>query len=1029
MSSPPHKNTTFIYKINASGKNGLRGIDAITSAPLGFKPKGGKGSLCGDHGSPGMDGINGKDVYISIFLWQKTIEPGTEKVIPIQLRIYKYEGEELIRDTDVFLELKTTDKIKISTTGGNGGAGGLGGNGHNYQIDSGEIGNGGHGGKGGDGGNGGKVHIEVPANLSYLLSYFDIYTEGGKGGLGGKGGNGGVYSQEFVDAYPIIDGDMGNPGNTGKGGQINYLLLDEQGKKAGIYHTLFDIKIEKILYEDAYPDGIFEFGEEIQIKHIAIQNIGEMPTPSTLPICIRVKENEWLKAEPPYIPVPGNIPARIRKNLFNPFKLYLKQLPLEAINEQAPLRDVPLELEAFLPGTDMVFPLAQFSQTIQVQYPLKLLGFRAAHSLAPGDSSSISWRIENVSKRTVVEENLSQRLMQTRIKIGEPQDFSATLAKPVSLADKQNHVLSVLAFRLFDIKKEKQFQEEAYFLKVADHADTLEDIPVELSLEIGELAYPELARAIQRVSLHFRITKPYEKTPESDVLLIFHREIDLGSIKEVEKYYKAIGSTVDYWDLSYYGFLDLEKLLSGGRSLLEDFEGKTILLLNFPYKNLQGVEVLPALFLKQEQFHRAVNEFGIEFLLVGETRWRGGTFLQWINLPTIPRKIYNRYRRIKDFEKFLEERPQEGVDGKQGFLHRPLGMLAYPEDNISNRSYEILIRKQDLRWKYKQEHALTVLKVICNDLARLMEEKFPREQFFFIFEYLKDHAEGYWAKIEVKQGPHKIHGANMLAWNLKRSIYEETHDKSTPSVGFFLYLSLSNWEFKEMLQEFLSGTSGFLESEQAIDDARDALMYRIVVEFLNLKSFHSFSTDELKEQLGFFNMVFECNVGQLDLHSPQTRLFGELCVHVLAFIKSQKSNKERLFLQQDEYRLTRLIQEMLESWINRNFDDSQELKRLDKKLWQRNRKDGKLFRRSLREKRSLQASLFQKLAQKENISMALAAQKYYLKEVQSISIQGNAIFSRQGFDEYRKQWERVANKYREIERKEIELIEYFRQNN
>jgi len=544
-----------------------------------------------------------------------------------------------------------------------------------------------------------------------------------------------------------------------------------------------------------------------------------------------------------------------------------------------------------------------------------------------------------------------------------------------------------------------------------------------LALEIGAVDSPLKARPIQVIPFHVRITRTYRKTEASDVLLVFHHDIDVPSLQEIKKFYAAIGSKIDYWDLSYYGFLDLEKKMEDGRSILEAFEGKTILMLNFPFLNHQREEVLPAFFLNPAQFHRAVNEFGIEFLIIGESQWRQATFVQWFNLPSIPRKIYNRYRSVQDFLSFLDERGHELGDGSDGFLQRPLGMLAFPEDNISHRSYEILIKKNELPRKYLGHYTEETLVVVCRHLAREMESRFPKEQFFFIYEYVKESKEGFWGKIEVKQGPHKVHGANMLAWHLERSIYEETHDTTTPSLGFFLYLSLSNWEFKEMLQEFLAGKPGFLETDKAIDDARDAILYRIVLEFINLKHFHSISQDELKEQLGFFNMVFEHNIGGFDVRSPQTRLFGELCVHILSFIQSQKSTKEKFYLDKDDYRLSRLIQGLLEDWVDRNFDVSRELKRMDRKLWQRNKRDGKAFRTSLRERRQTRLRNYELKAIREGKSVAAAALHFYLRDVQNISVQTNSIYPREKFEEICRQWNEVTKRFDEISQKEIEMLE------
>lgn len=1023
--SPNKKAYKVIYQIKASGKNGRQGNSGRDYPANHYRDEVSKRKLHGDPGFHGEPGSHAKNIFISAEVWQKDIDPNSESKIPVKLSIHYFKGQIPLDRKKVFLELAMGEKIEIIACGGDGGKGGDGGHGLNSRVPHSAPTNGGNAGSGGNGGDGAHVRIEVPESQTYLLSYFVCDVSGGEAGKKGLGGKGGEYKNiHALNAWHNKGkrGKNGSHGFDGREGKVEYQLTSTKVNSPEVYSRIHEIEIERFEFEEAFPDGIYEFGEEVQIRHIGIKNLSDMPTPEKVPICLRIRENEWIKPSKPYIIIPAGIKERKRINFFDPISFQLRHVDPHLIQEEALIKEVSLEIEAFLPGTDLEFPLAKIQQTLKVQYPVRLKYFRVIRSLAPGEKGRISWRTLNLISPEIDLDIHRQRMMQARFKLGEWEENLAQ-EQPLQLLDPLFKPMSIIAYRLFEIDKAEEYKDSEFFLQVEGEADELQDVKAELTLEIGAVDSPLKAKPIQIIPFHVRITRTYRKTEASDVLLVFHHDIDVPSLEEIKKFYAAIGSSIDYWDLSYYGFLDLEKVMENGRSILEDFEGKTILILNFPFLNHQREEVLPSFFLKPAQFHRAVNEFGIEFLIIGESQWRQATFVQWFNLPSIARKIFNRYRSVQDFLTFLDNRVHEIADGSDGFLQRPLGMLAFPEDNISHRSYEILIKKDELPRKYLANYSEETLVVVCRNLAREMESRFPKEQFFFIYEYVQDSKEGFWGKIEVKQGPHKVHGANMLAWHLERSIYEETHDETTPSLGFFLYLSLSNWEFKEMLQEFLAGKAGFLETDRAIDDARDAILYRIVLEFINLKHFHSISQDELKEQLGFFNMVFEHNIGGFDIRSPQTRLFGELCVHVLAFIQSQKSTKEKLYLDKDDYRLSRLIQGLLESWVDRNFDVSRELKRMDKKLWQRNKRDGKAFRLSLRERRQTRLRNYELKAIREGKSFAEAARQYYLRNVQNISVQTNSIYPRQKFEEICRQWNEVTERFEEISQKEIEMLE------
>ena len=451
--SPVKKAYKVIYQIKASGKNGRQGRQGRDFPSNHFLEETSMRKLHGDPGFHGEPGEHAKNIFISAEVWQKDVDPNPGSKLPIKLSIHYFRGEIPLDRKKVFLELGLGEKIEIIARGGNGGRGGDGGHGLHSRTPQKAPTNGGNAGSGGNGGDGGHIRIEVSEEQSYLLSYFvcDVTKgEGGKKGFGGKGG-------EYRNVYSLNNwhrkgkrGNNGTDGFRGRDGKVEYLLSSNRPDSPDIYQKLHDIEIERFEFQEAFPDGIYEFGEEVQIRHIGIRNLSDMPTPEKIPICLRIKENEWIKPSKAYISVPAGMKERERKNFFDPISFQLRHVDPHLIQEDALIKEVSLEIEAFLPGTDMEFPLARIQQTIKVQYPVRLKYFRVIKSLAPGERGRISWRTLNLIGPEIDLAIHRQRRMQARFKLGEWKENLAQ-EQPLRLLDMLAKPMSLIDFRLFDL--------------------------------------------------------------------------------------------------------------------------------------------------------------------------------------------------------------------------------------------------------------------------------------------------------------------------------------------------------------------------------------------------------------------------------------------------------------------------------------------------------------------------------------------------------------------------------------------------
>jgi hypothetical protein len=121
-------------------------------------------------------------------------------------------------------------------------------------------------------------------------------------------------------------------------------------------------------------------------------------------------------------------------------------------------------------------------------------------------------------------------------------------------------------------------------------------------------------------------------------------------------------------------------------------------------------------------------------------------------------------------------------------------------------------------------------------------------------------------------------------------------------------------------------------------------------------------------------------------------------------------------------RLSRIVREHIEEWIERNFDTSSELRRKDPQLHAKNTQDKQEFKNNMEELRQLMLKSFQTKGRKGK-EAGEAALQYFIGSVRPGSGLSNRIGSKEAYDTFCKQAAQHTQQLLEFEVQEGNAIE------
>lgn len=961
-------------------------------------------------GGRGEDGERGTDAGdIEVVLKLEGEELGKRFGLPYDGEIMldaqtRYPGQ-VVRPEHVDFQPVFDPAVKLLAYGGRGGDGGDGGKGQDGGHggsgsnatrsrsgedggDGGDGGRGGDGGHGGNGGEGGKVIAKTKADESHLLMLVEPMVHGGDGGIGGTGGPGGAggrggsggssYSwqeRSGTDAngnpqyrtrrnpggssgrrgHGGAAGATGTRGRQGPHGHFSVKLLNDQGQEIASYARRFDLEIVSYQLRDAYQDQIWEPGERIYISQLTVRNTGAMPMPPHRNAYFIFRNNNLIISDPLALELPTGLPAGASHTFEEELCIRVRRPRPEEIGEEPLNWTAQAMPRALMGGIQKVFDAAVNPTALEVSFPVECSPITGHHAIARGEATRLDWTVTNESALDQGKMSNQGRELETLLRLVLKDDPDALPLKYIILFDKwgrecpHNEPLDQVIPMLLakgngdDIKN---FLEQVAYIGIHPDARPMTTAASHLSVDFAHPDEPDALETIQRPEFQVRVAKRYTKTPGSDILLVINKDTHLRTVQDIVGYYEQLGSEVDIWDISHYGRLNLEHLQENGRTLMEDFEGKTVLLLNNQFLSNQRAQVFSSEMIDKRQFLRATNDFGITFFVLGPTQPKGEDIGAQLGIPTAEPTSISWYDSRRDVRKALKKRVEERIREDEGTLTAPLGNAAEPLDNFSNRAIGWRAKGKVWLWTWWRFRESRLRKK-AEQLVEMLERRYPQERFFAVYgRDLKTknvRLGGLWGDVEwgtviFRQGPHRIHGGRMVGIDIpERALVDGSFFKG-PHAAYQLALGLTIWESREVFRQFLESHDEILRDAGARDAFFRACMYHIATEQANLRmhSWTHLSSKELEEQLVFFRLLtsFSLRFNQFD--SPQTQLFNQVFAHTLALVRAQHYKLNGLFPRHRNLRLTRVVRRLIEAWIDRNFDTSGELRRMDPQLHARN---------------------------------------------------------------------------------------------
>jgi hypothetical protein len=704
------------FVIDVSGANGERGRPgtSYSGSASGYGQNGRDG---GDAGHP-TAGQNAGHITVHL-------SNSVEGVLELRGQIVEPSGQ--ARTQNVQLQIGTQGRFILKAQGGQGGAGGIGGDGQNggrghdgsdaTRYSSG--GNGGPGGSGGDGGDGtpgaisgtgGEIRVNLADKDTHLLMLLDHDVTGGaaslpgangSGGSGGRGGSGGSsysWTESHHDTETYTDsnghsqtrsvtrythhsnpgGSSGSNGSSGRNG--NGTISGGQKAADGSYQIVVKhpdgstttheerYELQVTSYRSAGKDlnGIYEPNEVVTVDRIEIKNIGGMPLPQQ-EIAITLQNNEWVVADPVKLVVPKRLGPNETLVFDHPLTFKIKDTVIS--KPGGPFAQTgTIVPKAYVAGAERFMGQVAGVTQFPIRFPIRISVISGLNSLRPGETTRIFWEVENISDRdfggdVTLSEGVRRDIISLFKRTGGDLDprfvqFGDAQGKPLNADDG-------VVEKILKLKKGEKVIVEGE-LQVKPRAPVYQNATYETELQLGKID-SDGTRVAQIQDLSLRVAETYESNDKAEILVIANN----STTKEEIDAWKELAETLDVqiaiWDLSLEGYLDLTKPLANGHSLVEDFKGKTVVVLNNTYRDSQNTDRTAFEYLSHKQFLEACEAHGVDMLFLGRTEYDGQNLLNRLLVPTYLEKG-NHYSKVSAFVKQMREFART----KKSFKHSTL---------------------------------------------------------------------------------------------------------------------------------------------------------------------------------------------------------------------------------------------------------------------------------------------------------------------------------------------------------------------
>ena len=720
-----------------AGANGQRGGDASRSSP----------------GNPGGHAdiilFYGNRSDPNSFAIQGSASQGSTQIVTVN------ESLAINDDGYLFFECK----------GGSGGNGGRGGDGQPGTTgrrgrNATRFSRGGNGGPGGDGGNagnpsdggfagdGGVVTLRVSEDDQGLLMLakgnllpgdIGFGGEPGRGGKGGPGGAGGSsYHWTETRTYRDANGNTrtrtvfkSNPGGfsgrrgrdganssyrakDGQPGLPGRLRIIVQGPN-GDAHYDSPYNLELVTFDIASEYSVIEPDSLVSLDNLRLRNCGGMPTPPNYKIRVYLESDRWITTPEADLVLQQSIePGQeftfadsgirfrfadfcVDKPRARPFTLKHPVSPVSRMES----------------GIGRPFRRFENAETVKVEFPVQLKAITCLNSLAPGESTRVIWAFTNVGTETF-DHKLMHRAVQSHARYlgGDIQN------EHIVFFDNENglHDLTTSPMQL-PIRDLKPGETRVVECRIGVKDDPLvqpyHGFAMGADLDLQRPNSSERSEEYRRVDyrrVFIRVAEKYQRDDGSRFLLIANHRTTNRDIELWTQMADYFGSSLDVWDVSYYGFFDLVRDVEQDESLLEQWRGMTIIVPNNYYETAAG-RTLAFEQLAKSQFLHAAADHDINFYIVGDSHTGGADALQKSLIPVSDQKTPKQAESQKEFLKQIHrwskyvERTGSVVGGDTRDIHdiADASLGAVHEIDINKRT---ILFQPDRKWLQREAKKL-----------------------------------------------------------------------------------------------------------------------------------------------------------------------------------------------------------------------------------------------------------------------------------------------------------------------------------
>ncbi len=617
--------------------------------------------------------------------------------------------------------------VFIHAVGGKGGNGGRGGNGQPGSTGTAGSdatryssgGNGGPGGNGGDAGNpsdgadggpGGSVSLAVGECDQGLLMLIKgnlaggeigFAGEPGRGGRGGKGGRGGsshhwTETESYTDSqgkhqtrtvsHSNPGGSNGRPGrdgapsayrardgSPGEPGQFRITVVHRDGTRTD-YPSPYDLEL--VTFDIASEYEILEPDSLVSIDRIVVRNIGGMPTPENYTVRIYLASDRWVESDEVDLVMHRSLrPGETYTFADHGLRFRIGDFVVDAPRRRPfTLRHVVNPQALMESGIHRPFRQFDNGEQVQVRFPVELMAITALGSLAPGESTRVIWGITNTGSETFDQKYLYRAL---RCKLGLlGGDIDVQQIVFFDHLDQPHDILG----KSFQLPIQELSPGETRIIETRIGVrETAEVVPYQgfglgIDLDLQRPRSSDQSEHDRRVDFRrrfIRISERYLRQQGARFLLIANEKTTVNDIEKWTQLADYFGSSLDVWDVSYYGFFDLARAVDRDQSLLQQWQGMTIIIPNNYFETPIGKTVAFEQ-LAKSQFLTAAADYDINFYVVGDSHTGGEAMLQNALVPVSddksPSDLKNQrqfLREVKRWTKFIE-RSQEVVGGATG---------------------------------------------------------------------------------------------------------------------------------------------------------------------------------------------------------------------------------------------------------------------------------------------------------------------------------------------------------------------------